>query len=513
MICLQQEDWKKDYKMLGKGRVGIPAHQQDTLLHNGGQECPPYRKMIAASLFLCTLLLQAESIESDFEGFDDASTGSVQVEQTNDDMAGFDDTSTSSVSDALVSSENDTAKETESESTDVIPGLTGKFTEQVALSLYNDAPHSNISSVKSSLLLDYEHKFENGWKFKTNAKAYYDAIYDIKGTEKFSSQERKQLQSEVELFDAYLEGSITDTLDFKVGRQVIVWGRSDTIRVTDVLNPLDNRRPGMVDIEDLRLPVTMAKFDYFIGDWRITPIVILEQRFSKNPPFGSVFNPIPFVAPANESYNDVTYALSVGAEFSGWDVNFYAAEVRNDAGQLKLPTLTRPKPVIAHDKIQMAGTALNILSGSWLFKTELAYFDKLKYTTTGDREFSRTDLLLGVEYNGIPDTLISYDIVTRNMGSYDARLITEAIPLKKHDYQHAFRVSSDFMNSTVTANYLISLYGEKLNEGGFQRAWVKYEVMDGVNMNVGVVDYIGGSTLFDSIKKNDMLFADISYSF
>lgn len=515
MSYLPQEDWKKDYRFM-------------------------YVKVFLSTL-LCTLLIQAESIEADFEGFDDGETSSAmasksseqltQGTQSDDDMAGFDDTSnvseTSNESVADMDGFNDDAKSvvadsktdeasdaTKTESTDLlISGLTGKLTEQVAFSLYNDAPHSNISSLKSSLLLDYEHKFENGWKVKTNAKAYYDAIYDIKGNEKFSSQERKQLQSEVELFDAYVEGSITDSLDFKVGRQVVVWGRSDTIRVTDILNPLDNRRPGMVDIEDLRLPVAMAKFDYFIGDWRVTPIAILEQRFSKNPPFGSVFNPSLVALPSNESYNDVTYALSVGAEFSGWDVNFYAAQVRNDEGQLKLPTLTQPQPLITHDKIEMAGTALNVLSGSWLFKTELAYFDGLKYTTTGEKEFSRTDLLLGVEYNGIPDTLISYDIVTRNMGSYDARLITEAIPLKKHDYQHAFRVTADFVNSTLTANYLISLYGEKLNEGGFQRAWVKYEVMDGVNMNVGVVDYIGGSRLFDSIKNNDMLFADISYSF
>ena len=485
------------------------------------------RTKVLLSAFLCSILLHAESVDADFEGFDtptevsapvstaedvmdgfddDLTTSTTQVQDDNaDDMEGFNDTSTSLATDS--------AEEPVTETTEVISGLTGKLTEQVALSLYNDAPHSNISSVKSSLFLDYEHKFENGWKFKTNAKAYYDAIYDLKGTEKFSSQELKELKSEVELFDAYLEGSITDTLDFKIGRQVIVWGRSDTIRVTDVLNPLDNRRPGMVDIEDLRLPVAMAKFDYFIGDWRVTPIAILEQRFSKNPPFGSVFNPIPFVAPNDETYTDVTYALSVGAEFSGWDVNFYAAKVRNDAGQLKLPTISQPQPIITHDKIEMYGTALNILSGSWLFKTELAYFDGLKYTITGNKKFSRTDVLLGVEYNGIPDTLISYDIVTRHMGDYDSRLITEAIPLKKHDTQHAFRVSSDFMNATLTANYLISLYGEKLNEGGFQRAWVKYELQDGVNINVGIVDYIGGSTLFDSIEDNDIVFADISYSF
>ncbi len=69
------------------------------------------------------------------------------------------------------------------------------------------------------------------------------------------------------------------------------------------------------------------------------------------------------------------------------------------------------------------------------------------------------------------------------------------------------------MNASLTANYLISLYGKKLDEGGFRRAWVKYELGEGLNTNFGVVDYIGGSALFDSIKDNDMVFADISYSF
>ncbi len=474
---------------------------------------------LLAAMVLLGQTVYAEEI--DMSGFDDTSTGSVtdvstssvQVEQSSTDvMDGFDDTS-SSVADVSTDSATDTSVETVTEPAEVISGLTGKVTKQITYALYNDKPHENVSSLKISLFLDYEHKFENGWRVKTNAKAYYDAMYDIRGTEKFSKQEIDELKSEVELYDAYVEGSITDSLDMKLGRQVVIWGRSDTLRVTDILNPLDNRRPGMVDIEDLRLPVAMAKFDYFIGDWRVTPIAILEQRFSKNPPFGSVFNPLPMVAPSNESYSDVTYALSVGGEFSGWDVNFYAAQVRNDEGQLILPTASQPSPIIAHDKIEMYGTALNVLTGSWLFKTELAYFDGLKFSTTGDKEFSRTDLLLGLEYNGIADTLISYDIVTRNMSEYDSRFISEAIPLKKHDYQHAFRVTSDFMNATLTANYLISLYGEKLDEGGFQRAWVKYELMDGLNMNVGVVDYIGGSTIFDTVKDNDMVFADISYSF
>ncbi|WP_309496886.1 DUF1302 family protein [Sulfurovum sp.] len=469
--------------------------------------------LLILSLFT---VLNADTVDADLAGFDDTPVIEVEKETTEDVMDGFDDAvdstdDTSSASDEMMSGfEDEVPGAVEEEKTDLIPGLTGKITEQIAFSWNNDEPHDNFTSVKSSLLLDYDHKFENGVRVKVNAKAYYDAIYSMKGREKFTSQELDELESEVELFDAYVEGKITDNFDYKVGRQVVVWGRSDTIRVTDILNPLDNRRPGMTDIEDLRLPVTMAKFDYFIGDWRITPIAVLEQRFSKNPPYGGDFNPVHVPAPSNEEYHDVTYALSIGAEYSGWDINFYAAQTRDDAGYIDL---TDTDKRVQHDKVKMVGTALNILSGSWLFKTEVAYFDGLKYTTTGDDEFSRTDALVGVEYNGIADTLMSYDIVSRQIHDYDGRLLAEFNPLDKHHYQHAFRVSSDFLNATLTANYLISLYGEKLDEGGFQRAWLKYELADGINANVGVVDYIGGSVLFDAFKDNDMVFADISYNF
>ena len=450
--------------------------------------------LLVSSLFTA---LYADSISADLEGFDDAPTETLSETKVSDDvMEGFDDENTSSSS--------------IEEAPTLIAGLTGKITQQVAYSWNNDKPYDDVSSLKSSVFLDYEHKFDNGIKIKVNARAYYDSIYSLKERGDFTADTLNELESEVELFDAYVEGKISDNLDYKLGRQVVVWGRSDTIRVTDILNPLDNRTPGMTDIEDLRLPVAMLKLDYFVGDWRITPIAIVEQRFSKNPPFGGDFNPAPFAMPEHESYDDVTYALSVGAEFSGWDINFYASHIYNDAGVVDKSGL---KPLIKHDKITMFGTALKVLSGSWLFKTELAYFDGLKYTSTAEKEFARFDALLGVEYNGFANTLFSYDIVTRQIQDYDSRLLNEFNPLKENEYQHAFRVSSDFLNATLTANYLISLYGEKLDEGGFQRAWVKYELAEATNLNVGVVDYIGGNVLFDAIQDNDMVFVDVSYSF
>ncbi|HIP51077.1 MAG TPA: DUF1302 family protein [Campylobacterales bacterium] len=468
---------------------------------------PSKSKLILLSLCLISTL-NAETLNDALEGFDDEPT-TKKIEVVKDDiMEGFDDEVLPSVitrSQPKVRNEEKPTPKRETFSSP-IEGITGKLTEQTTFSYNDTAPHDNFSSLKSSLLLDYEHKFDNGFKVKTNAKAYYDAIYSIRGREKYSKDELSELESEVELFDAYVEGALTDNLDMKLGRQVVVWGRSDTIRITDVLNPLDNRRPAMVDIEDLRLPVGMAKFDYFVGDWRITPIVVVEQRFSKNPPAGSTFNASSNSLAQNEDYNEILPALSIGAEFSGFDVNFYAAQIRDDAGYFSNGKLK-------HDKTNMFGTALNVLNGSWLLKFELAHFDGLKYTSTQQKEFKRTDALVGLEYNGIADTLFSYDVSLRKIHDYENRLKNERFETKEETYQHAFRVSSDFMNATIRGNYLISLFGKSLDEGGFQRAWVKYDIMDGVYANVGVVDYMGGSSRFDAISDNDMAFVDLTYSF
>jgi len=444
------------------------------------------RLIFVSIIFLS--LLNANSIDDDMAGFDDEPTKKIDT-KSDDIMSGFDD-------------EPIQKKVTKSKDY----GITGTLTEEVAYAPNEPKPHHGLTSMKSSLFLDYEHKFDNGFKVKTNAKGYYDSVYDIRDKKDYTQDERDELQSEIELYDAYIEGSLSDKLDFKIGRQVVVWGRSDTIRITDVLNPIDNRRPAMTDIEDLRLPVTMAKLDYFLGDWRVTPIAILEQRFTKNPPFGGGFNPSPRALPDDKDYHDVTPALSIGGEFSNWDINFYASQLHSDSGYLK-------GTEINHDKVDMVGTALNLLSGSWLFKSELAYFDGIKFTSTQDQKFKRTDVLLGTEYNGIADTMVSYDISLRNINNYDDRLANDFISTKERTYQHAFRISSDFLNATLKANYLISLYGSKMDEGGFQRVWFDYDIADGIKSTIGFVDYRGGSKLFDSIRDNDMIFGSLDYSF
>ncbi|MCB1678889.1 MAG: DUF1302 domain-containing protein [Halioglobus sp.] len=75
----------------------------------------------------------------------------------------------------------------------------------------------------------------------------------------------------------YLSGSFDlandDQVGFKVGKQQIIWGRTDLFRVLDVINPVDYSRNNIYDeLEDIRIPMWMAELEYrwgateFFGD-------------------------------------------------------------------------------------------------------------------------------------------------------------------------------------------------------------------------------------------------------
>lgn len=55
-------------------------------------------------------------------------------------------------------------------------------------------------------------------------------------------------------------------LGFRIGRQQVVWGRTDLFRVLDVVNPVDFSRHNIYDeLEDIRIPMGMLNVEYRAG--------------------------------------------------------------------------------------------------------------------------------------------------------------------------------------------------------------------------------------------------------
>ncbi len=369
--------------------------------------------------------------------------------------------------------------------------------------------YRGLSRLRSKLNLSVDGKLGKRWQLHSDGFAYYDALYDIRDDNAYSDEVIDNYREETELGEAWLQGKLGSQTDLKLGRQIVVWGKSDNIRITDILNPLDNREPGMVDIQDLRLPLAMARLDFYTGNWGITALVIPEIRFNKNPPYGSDFYPFATPMPEEDMPSGNEYGVAANGMFSGWDLSLYAAQLYDDTPHR---VIVNTLPRLQHSQLNMGGIAANMVSGNWLFKGERAHFSGLEYSSLPNLEFERSDSLLGIEYAGFADTSLSLEVANRHLHDYDIRLANDNI--QEDEWQSALRYSGDFMHARLHLLAVISAFGEKLDEGGFGRYSAAYDIADGLTFTGGVVAYESGDKLpFAEYGNNDRLFVELKYSF
>ncbi len=371
---------------------------------------------------------------------------------------------------------------------------------------YNLNNNKNISSAKILTDLNAEYKLDNNAKISGNLKAYHDFIFNASNNYTTTPDGYK---NELNLNELNIEGSINSNLDFKIGSQIVVWGKSDSIRITDILNPLDNRTPGLVDIKNLRLGRIMSKLDYYQNSLKFSATVLHENRFSKNPKFGSDFKTsadLPENKPS-DGLKNTGIALSLTGEFSGYDFGIYFADTYLDKPYLENGVLQ------FDNKSKMFGFAYNQVIDSFLLKTEAAYFDKIKYSGVDDTK-SRIDSLIGVEYTGISNGSIGYELALRKINHYDPAINTQSNNFTQQEtYQHALRFTQSYLNQTLDLTAILGAFGKQGDAGGFARIALDYAIDDKLSISGGIIDYMGGSTTADLTKDNDRIFTKISYSF
>jgi len=333
---------------------------------------------------------------------------------------------------------------------------------------------SQITSAKVSTNTHFDYNFANGYKIKSTLKAYTDQGSNINN------------DNDVDLNEIFLQGSINSKLDIKIGRQIVVWGKSDNIRITDTINPMDMTTPGMVDIKDLRLGRFISKADYFLNNkWSISTMLLHENRYSTIPEFGSeyttdnknFYNMKKVEEPSN-SLDNTGFAASLSGNLSGQDIAFYLSNQYIDNTTYRS---------------NMLGAAYNKVIDSFLLKTEVAYFDNYDSDTID----SKIDSLAGVEYNGINDGSISFELANKN-----------------NTTQYSVRFNQSYLNQTLDFTTLYSEFSDKLFNDGFVRSWVDYDIDDKLTVSFGIIDYMGSDDpQFKLIKDNDRVFTSLIYNY
>lgn len=92
----------------------------------------------------------------------------------------------------------------------------------------------------------------------------------------------------LELRDAFIEVPFGRNLA-RVGKQQIVWGNLDGLKVLDVLNPQRFREFILEDFQDSRIGTWSAYFDLLVGDWRAELAFIPDVTAHEIPEPGAWF--------------------------------------------------------------------------------------------------------------------------------------------------------------------------------------------------------------------------------
>jgi hypothetical protein len=386
---------------------------------------------------------------------------------------------------------------------------------------------SNLTRLDLDGLLRVDVRLPRDWTARAELVGWYDFVYRIKGRGNYGGAVLDVYEWQVDSGEAYVSGPLHPNLDLTVGRKIVNWGRSDTFRVVDVVNPLDNKEPGLVDIEDLRRPVTMLKLDAISGPWSAQLLVVPEFRYDRNPPIGSDFFPkvprptaLVLVAPIDDrdDFADVPeIAGRFDGRFSGWDFSLFGAYVDDTERAIdrRGPFGFRRES----NRIGMLGAGGNVTRGPWLAKFELAWKADVRVLRQRDpdpRPFSvdndRIDSMLGLEYYGRDDLMIALEIVNRT--NVQSKPSGTRQLRNRSRIESSLRISRPFFRERMHVTALAVGFGQRLQNGGLVRLSSDWELARGWTLEGGILVFIGGPDdglgAFDS---NDRLYAQITYDF
>lgn len=365
-----------------------------------------------------------------------------------------------------------------------------------------------LSSLKVSLDINTKFSF-SGWNFFSDYDVNHDFFPLLNGSSGYEDLYINDVEKNFELKELWAEKSITPNLDFKFGRQIVSWGVSDTLRLVDVVNPVDNRSFGMTDIEDTRQAVAMTKLDLYKGPLDLSLIAVHEIKGNRISEYGSPYyaGKIKAGDDVDESLMNTEFALSFKGHFRKVDAGLYFASFFDDTGKYDFQDKENKAPYV-----KMLGMTSLIPVGNLMLKSEAALFSGKEYSGGEKGGKERLDLLLGLEYSGFTDTDITAEILNRHIYSFEGGM--KDYGECEDEFSLALRFERKFFNETLNLNFVTMLSGFQLENGGFLRVNTEYKINDYLKVESGCVFYNGGENqFFETLRDNDLIFFKIVYDF
>ena len=329
----------------------------------------------------------------------------------------------------------------------------------------------------------------------------------------------------IELREAYLE-YMSDNWDFRLGRQIIIWGKADGIQITDIISPPDYTEFLARDFDDIRMPVDALKFRilYSLLDMEFIWIPFFESAVlpqGDNPwaipmefPEGMNITFEQTVSPEKEFKNS-EFAGKVSIYLSGIDFSLSAAYMWDDLPTLHKTLITDTIIVNLiitpeHRRISFVGLDFAKPFKDFVFRGEAAFFHG-KYFEPQNisdelHEKNNINFLLGVDWYPGGDWTVMTQFVDNFILDYE-----ESISDNKHELLTTVNISKNLFRNTLNLS-TITYYGINNNDI-FNKTIIDYAITDEIHLLCGTDLFFGDKGMMGQYNDNDEVWIKAKYSF
>lgn len=422
----------------------------------------------------------------------------------------------------------------------------------------------SITKIRNIAYLNLQYPFGNRVDFNFTGWAYHDLVYDLFNYETIAARLERNSEEPLafvenlaqekdspvaEVRELYFDVGF-DRWDVRIGKQYIIWGVLEGIRVVDEINPMDFRELILPDLIDYRIPLWSTKFDFYANFGDIQLVWIPDLQFHNPAPPGSEWELLQEVPGTRspESWelenSEIgikldTYFLNTELSFSyfyTWDdfpVIFRTVKIgaSADEGPVFYPSYTR---------ISMYGMTLVKPVGNYILKGEFAYVEDKFFgrsniadvngdgyvDTNGEAQKDHIRWGLGVDF-----VLLSWDVALGMMQwvilDYEENLIQNRV-----DTSYNVFIRREFPASSMTVQALW-IYLQDLDET-YLKPKVIFQITDKFQIGVGLDLFDGNKSDFGlstvtaqgqfnaavqraqflgNFHNNDRLFFEFKYSF
>lgn len=367
------------------------------------------------------------------------------------------------------------------------------------------------------------------WRLQPSWEADWgdDIRSTVRGRFRLDRFDRVYKYSETELYEAYLDLNVAGQHDLRLGKQQIVWGQADGIKVLDVVNPQSYREFVLPDYADSRIPLWSARLQLNLEAGALEFVWLPDITHHRLAPIDSPYAfRSPLVAPPRPSgipvqfepleepddpWRDGDAGIRFSALIGDWDVAFsyFYHYLDSPAYRRELPVFsdTPESPVTVRGAFlrdHLFGIAASRAFGALTLRTELGYHDTSFFYTrqvtpanAGVNIQHETAAVIGLDWDAAAGLWLSAQSVVSVISHTDEPLYRDRIErswtwVTRYDLLH----DSLRLENTVLWN--------QNRKDGVLRPGLRYQIDDVWSLRLGYDRFWGNAEgLYGEFKEQD----------